>query len=457
MSARLALTPAVALIDEPRTIAIAGFPAHARIVLTLTSRHADGSVWRSQNVYVADAQGAVDVSTQAPESGGYEGVDGQGPLWSQRVVLTEDADAAQVPAPDGEDGAIHTLATATDDTGRHATAWIEQHHAASGVTRRDVNENGVVGVLYTPAGDGPHPAIVVLNGSGGGINVARAALFASRGYAALALGYFGAPGLPDYLSDIPLEYFERALQWLRDTARPAGGFVAVSGHSRGGELALLLGSLYPQAVSTVIAYVPSSVVHGVLNAGKPGEGRFKPAWTQQGQPVAHVWEHNAAQDWSGIDSLPEPRRQAAVFVQAQEDAAAVARARIPVERIAGPVLLLSAGDDGYWPSTSYAAEVAQALQTAGHAHAVEHLDYPKAGHALGAPYVPTTEIARAHAVSGIVLTGGGTAADNASANVASWAAVHRFLQAAVQAHGAAKDAAKGHAAASGAHAQSVPA
>lgn len=431
MPARLAVTPAVALIDVPRVFTLDGFAPHSRVTLTVTSRQLDGQVWRSRNAYVADATGSVDVSGQAPESGGYGIVDSQGPIWSQSAAHADDADAAQLPAPAGPAGTIHASASAIDAHGNHATATFEQRHADAGVTRQALNEDGLVGALYTPAGPGPHPAIVVLNGSGGGINEARAALFASRGYAALALGYFGAPGLPDYLSDIPLEYFERALQWLRATARPAGDFVAVSGHSRGGELALLLGSLYPQAVSAVIAYVPSSVVHGVLNAGKPGTGRFGPAWTQAGKPLAHVWENNAAQDWRIVDSLPEPRRQAQAFVNAQQDAAAVARARIPVERISGPVLVLSAGDDGYWPSTHYAREVAQALKAADHPHAIEHLDYPEAGHALQAPGVPTTEISRAHAVSGIVLTGGGDAAANARANADAWAAVQRFLAAAV--------------------------
>lgn len=432
MPARLAVTPAAALIDVPRVFTLEGFHPHSAVTLTLTSRQPDGEIWRSRNTYLADATGTVDVSGQAPESGGYGVADGQGPIWSQSPSQTGDADDADdLPAPEGADGVIPVRASASDTHGNHASARFEQRHVDSGVTRQALNADGLVGVLYTPAGPGPHPAIVVLNGSGGGINEARAALFASRGYAALALGYFGAPGLPDYLSEIPLEYFERALQWLRATVRPAEDFVAVSGHSRGGELALLLGSLYPQAVSAVIAYVPSSVVHGVLNAGKPDTGRFGPAWTQAGKPLAHVWENNAAQDWSLVDSLPEPRRQAQAFVNAQQDAAAVARARIPVERIAGPVLVLSAGDDGYWPSTRYAAEVAQALQAAGHPHAVAHLDYPDAGHALQAPGVPTTEISRAHAVSGIVLTGGGDAAANARANADSWAAVQRFLAAAV--------------------------
>ena len=434
MPARLTVTPAVELIDTPRVFTLDGFHPHSRVTLTVTSRQLDGQRWRSLNTYVADATGAVDVSRQAPEPGGYGIADGQGPIWSQTVAQADDieeGDAAQLPAPDGAAGAILAIASASDAHGNHARAVFEQRHASASVTRHALDEDGLIGVLFTPAGPGPHPAIVVLNGSGGGINEARAALFASHGYAALALGYFGAPGLPDYLSEIPLEYFERALRWLRATIKPAGDFVAVSGHSRGGELALLLGSRYPQAVSAVIAYVPSSVVHGVLNAGKPGAGRFGAAWTQAGKPLAHVWEGNPAQNWHVVDSLPEPRRQAQVFVNAHQDAAAVARARIPVERIAGPVLVLSAGDDGYWPSTHYAGEVAQALKAAHHPHAVEHLDYPRAGHALQAPGVPTTQISRPHAVSGIVLTGGGDAAANARANADSWAAVQRFLAAAV--------------------------
>ena len=39
-------------------------------------------------------------------------------------------------------------------------------------------------------------------------------LFASHGIATLSLGYFGEPGLPTQLKNIPLEYFETVLQWL---------------------------------------------------------------------------------------------------------------------------------------------------------------------------------------------------------------------------------------------------
>lgn len=426
------ITPAVALSDVSRRITLTGFPPRAEVQVTATSRQADSGLWQSGAVFRTDADGALDLSAAEPLSGSYQGVDTNGLLWSQSPLTTTRA-AAAAPLPDvigpGEAVIVQIEAVAGDAS---AQATLTQQYAAEGVTRREVRENGLVGSLYTPGTPGPHPAIVVMNGSGGGINESRAALLASHGYAAFALGYFGAPGLPSHISQTPLEYFEKGLQWLRDNVKPAHGFIAVSGQSRGGELSLLLGATFPELVSAVIGYVPSSVVHGVLNAGRPGEGRFAPTWILRGEPVAHVWQDNAAQDWSAVDSLPEPRRQAQAFVEAQRDASAVARARIPVERIAGPVLLISGGDDGYWPSSAYSREVAQSLHAAGHAHYVEHLDYPEAGHAIQAPNVPTTQIAKPHAVSGIVLTGGGTAQANAQANAESWQGVLRFLKDAVE-------------------------
>ena len=58
-----------------------------------------------------------------------------------------------------------------------------------------------------------------------------------------------------------------------------------------------------------------------------------------------------------------------------------AAARIPVERIRGPVLLLSGSDDGFWPSARFARKVQQTLQAHGHRWPVEHLVGEGAGHA----------------------------------------------------------------------------
>ena len=204
--------------------------------------------------------------------------------------------------------------------------------------------------------------------------------------------------------------------------------MAVSGQSRGGELALLLGSLFPQLVSAVIGYVPAALVHSAQNACDPMTGREGPAWVFRGRPLPHLWQDNRTATWAPWDDGPAPRRHANALLTALQDPEAVERAGIRVENIRGPVLLLSASDDGSWPSSVYGRMVAERLARFGHRHAVEHLDFEGAGHAIVFPYVPTTQLVYAHPVSGRLSTTGGTPAANARADEASWAGVLRFLE-----------------------------
>jgi fermentation-respiration switch protein FrsA (DUF1100 family) len=179
--------------------------------------------------------------------------------------------------------------------------------------------------------------------------------------------YFKAPGLSDYISNTRLEIFETGLQWMHRTLAPAHGFVAVSGQSRGGELVLLLGSMFPDLVSAVVAYVPGAVVHlraerlrsrRLAGRGRPGCTGVSPLW-MCGKATARP----AGAPW---DSGPEPRRHANALLTALDDADAVARARIPVEKIRGPVMCLSATDDGSWPSSLYSRMVTRRLAETEH-------------------------------------------------------------------------------------------
>lgn len=112
---------------------------------------------------------------------------------------------------------------------------------APGVTVQTVSDNGLVGRFYEPSGNGPHPGVLALHGSTPHILDGEAGLLASHGYATLALQYFGAEGLSPTLSEIPLGYFEMAMQWLTAHETVANDGIGLLGGSRGGELALLLG------------------------------------------------------------------------------------------------------------------------------------------------------------------------------------------------------------------------
>ncbi|CAJ0707869.1 acyl-CoA thioester hydrolase/BAAT C-terminal domain-containing protein [Ralstonia mannitolilytica] len=437
----LSVTPADDLIDVSRQIVVTGLAPSAQVGIVAQTARGNGVLWHARAAFVADAQGTVDLTRDAPVSGDYTGVSAMGLVWSQRP---EDGKAREVFPPLSATGfePLTTTLTATAN-GESVHARFVQRLAAPGVTRHEVraadNEEGLVGTLYLPdpyAHPGPRPAVLILNGSGGGMNEPRAALYASHGYAAFALAYFKAPGLSDYISNTPLEYFERALAWLRRRVQPLHDFVAVSGQSRGGELALLLGATFPEAVSAVIGYVPGAVVHSGQNAADPALGREGPTWLYRGQPLPHLWEGNRTATWAPFDEGPAPHRHERAIRTALQDADAVARARIRVERTRGPVLLLSATDDGSWPSSDYSRMVTAKLAEVRHPYPVEHFDYEGAGHAIVFPYVPTTQLVYAHPVSGRISTGGGEPRANARADAQSWAAVLRFLASAVAARGA---------------------
>lgn len=433
MAPTLTITPADALIDVPRQIRVEHVAPGATVEITALTRR-NGVVWQAQAAYTAGEDGVVDLTREAPVSGDYTGLSPMGLIWAQSPDDGKSREYFNHPVTD----ALVTDVVARVE-GAEARASFTQRLASDGVTRVEVREEGLVGTLYLPAGSAPgsHPAVMILNGSGGGINEPRAALYASRGYAAFALAYFKAPGLSDYISNTPLEYFQTGLRWLRNKVQPKHDFVAISGQSRGGELVLLLGATFPKEVSAVVAYVPGAVVHSGQNACDPKIGREGPTWLLGGKPIPHVWENNRTATWAPFDEGPAPHRHEKAILTALQDPDAVARARIRVEDIEGPVMLLSGTDDGSWPSSLYSKMVQDKLVEVQHPYPVKWLDYENGGHSILFPYVPTTQLVYAHPVSGKISTSGGNPKDNARADQESWEGVTSFLDAAVKAKGAA--------------------
>ena len=420
--AQLSIEPIDDLIDVPRHIRVNDLTPGQQVQLRTRTLRGHRVVWQSQAIYQADAKGVVDLTTQAPISGSYEGVDPMGLIWSQTPEQEGEREVfgAQVTDP------IYTQIEVQSDAVQ-LEGQLVQRLAAPGVQRIEVREDGLVGTVFIPATPGPHPAVMILNGSGGGINEPRAALYASHGYVAFALAYFKAPGLSDYISNTPLEYFKKGLDWLRQTYTPLNDFVAINGQSRGGELVLLLASIYPEDVSAVVAYVPGAVVHSGQNAADPAIGREGPAWLLNGEPLTHVWANNKTATWAPYDDGPAPHRHEKAILTALQDPDAIERARIPVERIQAPIILLSGTDDGAWPSSLYSQMVVERLKQHGYTHEVQWVDTPDAGHSIVFPYIPTTQLIYTHPVSKRVSTSGGRPDANAASDAASWSAIKAFL------------------------------
>jgi dienelactone hydrolase len=403
------------LVDSPWAVRLRGFPPGERVEMMATLGGWGGALWRSWAVFEADAAGEVALATAPALSGSYRGVSAMGLFWSME---RQDETAPAIPL----DGDFPLTLAAGGRDGARAEARLDRRLVSAGVTSRDVEADGLVGTLFTPASPGPHPAVIVLSGESGGVWLSLAALLASRGYAALALGYFGMPGLPRHLVNIPVEYFENAVAWLLEKVRPREGFVAAIGFSRGGELALLLGAALP-AISAVVAYAPSGVVFGPVGPAEPGHS----AWTRRGRPLAHVGQRNRSVDWLAIDPHRTPIVERPLYESMLRDRDAVERSSIPVEQTKGPVLLISGKADDRWPSYELAQLAYHRLQGNRHPYPFAHLSYEGAGHALSFPYMPTTVTSYVHPLTRRLYSLGGQPALTARANADSWPRVLAFL------------------------------
>lgn len=243
-----------------------------------------------------------------------------------------------------------------------------------------VDSGRLVANLHRPAGDGLFPAVLVIGGSGGGIGWqdATGELLAGHGYAALALAYFGMPGLPAQLEGIPLEYFTEAVDYLARQPLVDAARIGVVGVSKGGEAALLLASRDPR-LRAVVAFVPSSVVFQSIADGWPRSS----SWSLGDEDVPFVPYL--------IDERFRPDRLAEMY-RASLDQPQAAAATIPVEQIGGPILLLSGRADALWPSSHMAEQIVDRLAREGFRHSVEHVAYPDAGHLISRLTEDTTRL-----------------------------------------------------------------
>lgn len=272
-----------------------------------------------------------------------------------------------------------------------------------------IREDGLVATWYPPASGKRGPVILVLGGSEGGEESSKrlAQAFASEGYGALALAYFKADGLPEQLQEIPLEYFDTAVAWLLRQPLADADHIGLYGISKGGEAALLVASRHPE-IKAVVAAVPSSVVWQGINFANYSE--VKSSFSLAGKPLPFV-PYDTSAPFTGVLDLYQ---RSLKFADQHPDAA------IPVERIGGPVLLLSGAGDALWPSTAMSEQVMARLDAHRFRYPHRHIAYPDAGHGA---MLPAMIYNRNSGMDSM----GGTEAGNAAARADAWTQTLAFF------------------------------
>jgi dienelactone hydrolase len=349
---RLSVTPVSALADTPFTVRVTGVTPHAQVTLTVLDRTRRGRLGRATLTWRADAHGQVALRNQylvarlrplrKPIPGDY--------LTSDVTVVAHAGSAS---------AAVHVRSVVRP--------------ASLTFTRDRPRRVGFYGEWITPRGARRHTAVLLLGGSDGGLaNGLAADMLAARGYPVLRLAYFHEPGLPKHLAGIPLEYFRRALEWMRARPEVDPQRIVTFGVSRGGELSLLLASTFPDLIHGAVDYV-----------GGDAAGR---GWTYRRKVVT---------------------------------------GSIPLDRISGPVFAVGGGKD-MLTAFVLIEHVAHVLH--GHDRRDVTLIYPRAGHLVGlaVPNQPELTTVGELYLNGRTDFGGSPAADEA-AREDSWPKLLRFL------------------------------
>jgi len=417
---QLELRPALALYGTPFSMKITGLAPGEQVTVKARSTDEKKIVWESSAVFAAGDSGVVDVALQSPISGSYSAGDIFGLLWSMQPQ--NPPGKKKIGYRENETSGNVVDFSASDSTGRTASARLERLFQMPDrkLARVSLDKNGLRGCLYYPEQGGPFPGVLILAGSGGGIYEWLAQAFASNGFAALNLAYFNYKDLPPELVEIPVEYFQRAVEWMKAQPSIKPDRIALAGGSKGGELALLLASGYID-FSAVVAWTPGEHVWEGLSL-KFFDKDYVPisSWSYKGQALPFVRFIYTPEELEK-EKIGELRS----FVPAHDrslahgDPALIEKAMIPVENIKSPLLLISGTDDQTWPADRFCRNITVKLKKGGFPYELKHISHPGGGHMSFLPYLITAN-------RGGGVSGGSPQAD-ARAGFISWEETLQFL------------------------------
>ncbi len=185
--------------------------------------------------------------------------------------------------------------------------------------------------------------------------------FLDQGYALLAIGYFGMPNTSQLLDRVSLDAIYQEIIKAGKNPLVNGNKIALIGGSKGAELVLNLASRFP-TITAVIAIVPSHVSFPGITYTMEHS-----SWTFEGEEVPFVPANER------IIPAVLTRDLHTAFSIMIEDKDWVEKARIEVEKINGPVMIISAREDEMWPSLMMSEQLIERLEQKKFPHHYEHI------------------------------------------------------------------------------------
>ncbi|XP_020841992.1 acyl-coenzyme A thioesterase 1-like isoform X1 [Phascolarctos cinereus] len=406
MAVSVRLTPGPrSLWDEPLAISVHGLAPAQRVTLRASLRDEKGELFQASARYEADAGGQLDLARAPALGGSYRGVEPMGLFWSMKPdkpywrLVKRDVQTpflVDLEVYEGHD---------PQPTKVLAQVVHERGFLGPGVKRIPVREGNVRATLFLPPGSGPFPGIIDMFGTGGGLFEYRASLLARRGFAVLALAYYAFEDLPKDMKELHLEYFEEAVQYLKNHSQVKGPGVGLLGFSKGGDLCLSMASHLKDITATVtlngsLANVGCALHYKGMTIPPLGSDPKRIKMTKDG--FADIVD-------ALNNPLEEPNRTSL----------------IPVQKAESCFLFLVGLDDHNWKSEFYANEAAKLLQAHGKKKP-KIICYPATGHYIELPYFPVCLVSFHNLVGKPVIWGGEVRA-HSMAQIDAWKQLQAFF------------------------------
>lgn len=228
------------------------------------------------------------------------------------------------------------------------------------------------GILY-PVSHRKDKVMIVMSGSEGGLEHAGklARFLQDQGIPALAFGYFKTKHTKKTLDRIPLEIVQEALLWLKNEGYEK---VGIEGVSKGAEYALAAAIAFPQ-ISCVIVKTPSWFYSEGLRKGQPSGTS---CWSYQGKALPFT--PYKIRKFHILQTLWEAKEYHLLKFNTGKDIQS--DSVIPVEKINGPILMLSVAKDTIWPSKESAELMSQRLEQKGFSYPFKHICYEHMSHMM---------------------------------------------------------------------------
>lgn len=415
--------------DEPFPLVVTGAPPGSTVQVSATGPDLFGGSWRSAASFATPPSGAVDLAAAAPVSGDWAQADPGAPLWAMRFATPDKTPDLFVPPVDAWPVTVDVEVAGVGRIQR----TVHRRGTTAAVVPEPVEIDGRPGLLVRPARPAPPsgwPAVVCFGGSEGGYEsqAGHAVMLAGHGYLALAACWLPAPESVKGIASVPLERFLAPVGVLNGRPDVDATRIAAMAISRGAEGLLAAAVRAAPAPYARLALIsPSSVTWQAV--GPDGSIPDTPSWTYEGEPVPWLPMPTGAimpqlirNAWQiGRDTAAH--RPTLLRLRPSYEAGLQARstqtvdAAIAAERAAGPLLVITGGDDQLWPSQAMANELLARRSAAGD----DHLHLPEAGHLIRLGQLPTD----AQWTGGIAL--GGTRTGQAQAQSEATAKVLDFL------------------------------